>query len=48
MSNKELEQVEQNVGDDVPDDDDHANMANPLNINSELDDIGDEFDEEEY
>ena len=48
---KELEEVEQNVGDDVLgddiDNDDDANMANPLNMNVEQDDADDELDEEE-
>ena len=51
VSDKELEEVEPNVGDDVPDDDidddDDAHMVNPLNMNSEIDDIYDELDEEE-
>jgi hypothetical protein len=57
---EELEEVEPNVGDNVIDDDinddmignddidDDVDMANPFNINSELDDTDVELDEEEY
>jgi len=56
---EELEEVEPNVGDNVFDDyidndmignddiDDDVNMANPFNINYELDDTDVELDEEE-
>jgi hypothetical protein len=56
---EELEEVEPNVGDNVLDDDidddmignddidDDVDMANPFNINSELDDTDVELDEEE-
>ena len=47
---EELEELEPNVGEDVLDDDidddDDANMANPLNMNFEHDDTADELDEE--
>ena len=54
---KELEEVKQNVGDYVLDDDmiaiddsdvDVVDMANILNMNSEPYDIDEELDEEEY
>jgi len=51
MSVKELEEVEPNVEehvlDDDTDDDDVVDMANPLNMNSKLDDTDDELDKEE-
>ena len=55
MWDKELEEFKPNVGGHVSDDDmfgiddiddDDAYMANILNMNSELDDINDELDEE--
>ena len=52
LSDEEVEEIEPNVVEDVLDDDidddNDADMANPLNMNSELDDINVELDEEEY
>jgi hypothetical protein len=57
---EELEEVEPNVGDNVLDDDidnymigndeiyDDVDMANPFNINYEMDNTDVELDEEEY
>ena len=58
MPDKEVEEVELNVGDSVLNDEvdddmiendiyDHVDMENPFNIDSTLDDIDVELDEEE-
>ena len=52
VSDEELEEIKQNVEEHVLDDDidndDDVYVVDPLNMNSELDDIADELDEEEY
>lgn len=52
MSNEELEEVEPNVEEHVPDgdidDDDEIDMVNPLNMNFKMDGTEDDLDEEEY